>query len=275
MRPTVSKTNLRKQRKTMTNENGSEKGSNPLRRIATVLDAVAFSSSGLTLQDIANAAQIPVSSAHRITNTLLDVGYLEAAPNKKVYLIGPRLRRLLNLSFGDAPIEKVAAPLLSELANKLQEVAFICRLVGGKIKLEAFAFPQEAPNSLIHPGYEFPFHATASGKVMLAFQSDDFIEDTLSQDIPRFQAGTVVDRAAIKEQLNVVREKGFATNNMEFDPGVYALAAPVTFEHGSVFLTVGIVGMSARMHERFDEASMEKLVKSTASRLSHLLSSHR
>ncbi|MCO5149552.1 MULTISPECIES: IclR family transcriptional regulator [unclassified Shinella] len=258
-----------------TKENGSEKGSNPLRRIATVLDAVAFSSSGLTLQDIANAAQIPVSSAHRITNTLLDVGYLEAAPNKKVYLTGPRLRRLLNLSFGDAPIEKIASPLLTELANKLQEVAFICRLVAGKIKLEAFAFPQEAPSSLIHPGYEFPFHATASGKAMLAFQNEDFIADVLSADIPRFQAGTTVDRAEIRQQLDAARQRGYAVNDMEFDPGVFALAAPVTFEHGDVFLTVGIVGMSARMHSRFEETEMATFVKSAAGRLSHLLSSHR
>ncbi|WP_439630716.1 IclR family transcriptional regulator [Shinella sp.] len=257
------------------NDNGSEKGSNPLRRIATVLDAVAFSSSGLTLQDIASAAQIPVSSAHRITNTLLDVGYLEAAPNQKVYLVGPRLRRLLNLSFGDAPIEKVASPLLIELANKIQEVAFICRLVGGKIKLEAFAFPQEAPSSLIHPGYEFPYHATASGKAMLAFQGEDFIEDALSHDIPRYQAGTTVDRAEIINQLSSVRVKGYAVNDMEFDPGVFALAAPVTFQHGNVFLTVGIVGMSARMHDRFEETAMASLVQSTATKLAHLLSSHR
>jgi DNA-binding IclR family transcriptional regulator len=252
-----------------------EKGSNPLRRIATVLDAVAFSKSGLTLQDIAAAARIPVSSVHRITNTLLDVGYLEAASNNKVYLIGPRLRRLLNLSFGDAPIDKVASPLLAELANKLQEVAFICRLVGGVIKLEAFAFPQEAPSSLIHPGYEFPFHATASGKAMLAFQSEDFISDALSEDIPRYQAETTVDREEIRHQLEAVRLRGYAVNDMEFDPGVFALAAPITFEHGNVFLTIGIVGMSARMHGRFGEAEMASLVKSAAAKLSHLLSSHR
>ena len=257
------------------NDNGAEKGSNPLRRIATVLDVVAFSSSGLTLQDIASAAQIPVSSAHRITNTLLDVGYLEAAPNKKVYHTGPRLRRLLNLSFGDAPIEKVAAPLLTELANRLQEVAFICRLVGGKIKLEAFAFPLEAPTSLIHPGYEFPYHATASGKAMLAFQNTDFIADALSEDIPRYQAGTTVDPVQIRQQLDSVRLRGYAVNDMEFDPGVFALAAPVIFEHGNVFLTVGIVGMSARMHDRFEETEMATFVKSAAAKLSHLLSSHR
>lgn len=262
-------------RMSKTNDKVSEKGSSPLRRIATVLDAVAFSSSGLTLQDIASAAQIPVSSAHRITNTLLDVGYLETAPNRKVYLVGPRLWRLLNLSFGDAPIEKVASPLLLELANKVQEVAFICRLVGGKIKLEAFAFPQEASTSLIHPGYEFPYHATASGKAMLAFQNEDFVENALSEDIPRFQAGTTVDRAEIRQQLSAVRQRGYAVNDMEFDPGVFALAAPVTFEHGNVFLTVGIVGMSGRMHDRFEETDMATFVKSTAAKLSHLLSSHR
>src|SRR5690606_18581807 len=198
---------------------------------------------------------------HRITNTLLDVGYLEAASNNKVYLIGPRLRRLLNLSFGDAPIDKIASPLLADLANKLQEVAFICRLVGGVIKLEAFAFPQEAPSTLIHPGYEFPFHATASGKAMLAFQNEDFISDVLSEDIPRYQAETTVDREEIRHQLEAVRLRGYAVNNMEFDPGVFALAAPVTFEHGNVFLTFGIVGMSARMHDRFGEAEMASLVK--------------
>lgn len=250
----------------------AEKGSNPLRRMATVLDAVAFSTSGLTLQDIAGAAQIPISSAHRIANTLLDVGYLEVASSKKVYLIGPRLRRLLNLSFGDAPIDKIASPLLTELADKLQEVAFICRLVGRMIKLEAFAFPQQAPSSLIHPGYEFPFHATASGKAMLAFQNEDFISEVLSGDIPRYQAKTSVDRGEIRHQLEAVRLRGYAVNNMEFDPGVFALAAPVMFEHGNVFLTIGIVGMSARMHDRFEEAEMATFVKTAAAKLSHLLS---
>lgn len=258
-----------------TNENGSEKGSNPLRRIATVLDAVAYSSSGLTLQDIAAAARIPVSSAHRIANTLLDIGYLETAPNQKVYLIGSRMRRLFNLSFGDVSIEKMAAPLLSELANKFNEVAFICRLIGGKIKLEAFAFPSQAAFSLIHPGYEFPFHATASGKAMLAFQSEDFIDAVLSEDMPRFQAGTTVDRDAIRQQLSAVRENGFAINNMEFDPGIYALAAPVTFERGNIFLTVGIVGIGARIEQHFKQEDLVIAVKSTSEKLAHLLSSYR
>lgn len=257
------------------NENGGEKGSNPLRRAATVLDAVAVASSGLTLQDISNAAQIPVSSAHRIANSLVDIGYLETAANRKVYLIGSRMRRLLNISFGDSSVEKVASPLLLNLANKFGQVAFICRLVAGKIKLEAFAFPEEAPYSLIHPGYEFPFHATASGKAMLAFQSDEFIENVLSQDMQRYQIGTLVERDELEGQIRAIRAKGYAVNNMELDPGVFALAAPVTFEFGSVFLTVGIVGMQIRIFEQFDEDQLATTVQGTAERLSNLLSNQR
>ena len=53
---------------------------------------------------------------------------------------------------------------------------------------------------------------------------------------------------------------------------LFALAAPVMFEHGNVFLTIGIVGMSARMHARFEEAEMATFVKTAAAKLSHLLS---
>ncbi|MFD1883019.1 IclR family transcriptional regulator [Paracoccus pacificus] len=256
-------------------ESSSDKGSNPLRRIATVLDAVAFSSAGLTLQDIANAAQIPVSSAHRIANTLIDVGYLETASNQRVYQIGARMRRLLKLSFGDTSIEKLAAPLLSDLADRVSEVAFICRLSGGKVKLEAFALPSEAAYSLIHPGYEFPFHATASGKAMLAYQSAEFIEGVLAQDLPQFQSRTTIDHDALLAQLEAVRRNGFAVNNMEFDPGIFALAAPVTFERGDVFLTIGIVGIGARIEARFSQEQLVTMVSDAAARLAHLLSSYR
>lgn len=261
----------------MTKTKGSspDRGSNPLRRIATVLDAVAFSSSGLTLQDIANAAQIPLSSAHRIANTLVDVGYLETATNQRVYQIGARMRRLLKLSFDDTSVEKLAAPLLSDLAQKVGEVAFICRLSGGRIKLEAFALPSEAPYSLIHPGYEYPFHATASGKAMLAYQSKEFIESVLAQDLPQFQSRTTIDRDALLAQLESVRANGFAINNMEFDPGIYALAAPVTFERGQVFLTIAIVGIGARIEERFSQEQLVSMVRNAAATLVHLLSSYR
>jgi len=260
---------------TKTKETSPEKGSNPVRRIATVLDAVAFSSSGLSLQDIASAAQIPVSSAHRIANTLIDVGYLETVPNQKVYQIGARMRRLLNLSFGENSIEKLAAPLLGDLANKFQEVAFICRLIGDKIKLESFSLPSEAGHSLIHPGYEFPFHATASGKAILAFQSEEFVNAALDQDLPQFQTETIRDRDVVLRHLDEVRGKGFSVNNNEFDPGVYALSAPVVFEHGNVFLSVGIVGMSARIESRFTQDEMVAAVKHAASTLAHLLSNYR
>lgn len=248
------------------------KGSNPLRRVALVLDTVAFSSSGLTLHDIAEAAQIPASTTHRIVNSLLDIGYLESDANHKVYRSGPRLRRLLNLSFGDTSIEKMAMPLLKELANGFNEVSFISRLIGGKIKLEAFALPDEAPFSLIHPGYEFPFHATATGKAILAFQTDAFIETALSGDMPRFQATTSVDRSELLERLGKIRSQGYAINDMEFDPGIYALAAPITLQYNGVFLSVGLVGMRDRMLAKFTEQKMAEAVVATSAKLSRLIS---
>jgi DNA-binding IclR family transcriptional regulator len=61
--------------------------SNPVRRIATIVDAVAGHDKGITLAEIASAAGLSPSTAHRTVNILLDVGYLALDPATKTYRI--------------------------------------------------------------------------------------------------------------------------------------------------------------------------------------------
>ena len=68
-----------------------------LGRYATVLDAVAASPNGLILAEIMRATQLPRGTAHRLINSLLRVGYLEQRENRKIYVLGNRLIRLLHM----------------------------------------------------------------------------------------------------------------------------------------------------------------------------------
>jgi DNA-binding IclR family transcriptional regulator len=91
-------------------------------------------------------------------------------------------------------------------------------------------------------GRDVPDHASAAGKVFLA-HGVARIAPRLERLTPR----TLVDRAALEEDLAAVRERGYATLVDELEPGLSVVAAPVFDSGGLVVAALAVSGPTARL----------------------------
>jgi len=245
--------------------------SSPLRRIAQIVDAVAASSGGLALLDIANLVGLPPSTTHRTVNILLDVGYLALEPATKTYRIGERLKRVHLLTLGTSSLVELAKPKLVELSEHFMEAAYLVRLTGRGLQLADYCFPTKGSRTLVHPGFEFPLHATAAGKAVFAFQPAPVVSAELAKGLERYMPNTIVGKRAVKAELAVVRERGYAINDAELDPGVFAVAAPIWLAGETVIGAIAIVGIRDRLLARHKLESIAEVLVDAAAGLSQLM----
>jgi DNA-binding IclR family transcriptional regulator len=243
-----------------------------LNRYAAVLDAVAARPDGLSLTETMQATGLPRGTVHRLLGALQEVGYLANRDSRKVYVLGPRLVRLLHLGVSGASADIAAKPILDGLVEKLGETAFLARLAGDRVESSAIAVPSREGQSHVHPGRDMPIHAAASAKAIFAFQEAALIERALERPRIRYTEDTRVDAADVRRDLKTVRHKGYAVCANELDPGVLSYAAPVAVDGAGVLYSVGVVGLSARL-ARYTEAQLagdlRAAARSISARLSH------
>jgi DNA-binding IclR family transcriptional regulator len=239
--------------------------SNPLSRAASVVDVIASSGGGLTLNVIAQLLRLPQSTTHRQLQSLISVGYVQIDLATKTYDLGDRLRRLLQMSLGTASLKDIARPILMDLAEDLLMTPYLVRYGAGAITLLDFVLPQKGSRTLVHPGFEFPFHASAVGKAIYAFLRESEVEAAIVGGLPRYLANTIVDPERLRRELAKVRLRGYATNNQELDPGVLAFAAPIRLGKLGVGAALGVVGLKDRLTEKgFREKAAAALKAGTA-----------
>jgi IclR family acetate operon transcriptional repressor len=107
--------------------------------------------------------------------------------------------------------------------------------------------PHGTNRTFVQPGRELPLHAAASGKAILAFQSDDFIKRYFALPREKYTANTKVSERLLRKELKQIRETGIAVCDNELDFGVMSYAHPVTVKGGGVFYAVGVTGLADRL----------------------------
>lgn len=244
--------------------------SNPLTRAAALVDIIAASGGGLTLNVIAQLTRLPQSTTHRQLQGLLSIGYVQMDGATKTYSLGDRLRRVLDMSLGTASLKELARPVLDELAESVAATAYLVRYEAGSIRLVDFVMPQHGSRTLVHPGFEFPFHATAAGKAILAFASDAEVKVALEKPLPRFLKNTIVKPTLLRQELAKIRKQRYAVNDLELDPGVFALAAPVELGKLGVGAAIGLVGLRQRLAPKASRDKAVAELKDAARQLSDL-----
>src|SRR5690606_7834930 len=137
-----------------------------------------------------------------------------------------------------------AAPLLRELRDRTQETTLLTRPVaGGRVHVAQFESPHHV-RMTVELGAFRPWHAGASGKILLAFAEPEFRERAIAQEAEVYDLGEEAI-AALKRDLEHARERGYVTSSGERNPDAGAVAAPV-FVRGVAIAAVSVCGPRSR-----------------------------
>ena len=209
-------------------------------RVTLIMDVFEGRASRLSLEDVARTTRLPRSTAHRILDQLVRLGWLDHTPLG--YGLG---RRALGLGGGDGAhsrIREAAAARLHHLQIKTGLVVHLAVLdraevhyldkVGGR-------FATSVPSRV---GGRAPAHSTALGKAMLAWLDPEDVETRAGDSMSRMTQRTISDMATLHQELNRIRQRhGLAFERGECFPDITCVATAVRGPEGPV-AAISLVG---------------------------------
>jgi len=174
--------------------------------------------------DIGRALGLPKSSTHRLLSALGRRGLVERDGRGR-YRPGIGLVALGLGALESEPVVAAARTVVEEAAQALGETCFLVAARAGRLvvldKAEGTGFLRAAPQI----GSSVPVHATAAGKLFLAF--GDAAISAPVEPYERFAENTRTLPEELAVEVERARERGFAENCEEWIPGLSVLAAPV------------------------------------------------
>jgi len=187
------------------------------------------------------------STAFRLI-AALEAGHLiEQDGERGKYHLGRGILRLAGATAGRLEVPTESRPVCRQLAAELGEAVNVAILDSG----EATNILQEYGTASITGrnwiGQRTPLHATASGKVLLAWMDPVALKEFLTSKPHRYTPHTLTRAASLEAELERVREQGWASTAEEFEIGLNAVAAPIFGTAGEVMAAVGTSGPSYRL----------------------------
>ena len=193
-----------------------------------VLEYLSFHSSGETLQVIKAALDISQTTAYRILNTLVRLGYLNYDDDTKRYKISRKLLTLGFRSLNEHNLLETVLPHLRDLRDRVKETACFGVLGDQKGIFIEQAQGHHTFRFILSPGKSFELHCSAPGKAIMAYLPNTVRERYLSyMEFTRYNVRTITSREVYLKELEKVRQQGYAMDNEEELNGVICIGAPI------------------------------------------------
>ena len=196
-------------------------------RTIQILELVAEHANGLTMSEIANELDIPVTSVNDIVKALMEMGMLDLIDTRgKAYSIGLKAFYIGNAYISNTSLIDRAKPIVEELGALLNKTVFLGTHANGKV---TYLYKHEAPGLLIATcaiGSQTTMHNTALGKSILAYDLDAL---ALVQQKPLKQKtkNTITEFEELYSEIEQVRERGYAIDNREHNEHLFCIGAPI------------------------------------------------
>lgn len=231
-----------------------------------VLEAYSTDEPEWGVRELSRYTGLNASTVYRIVSTLNAAGYLEQAADTQRYALGPKLMKLARLYRLHNPIGAIAERVFASYAEKFPQSFYLGQLCDFEvIYIAAFDGPGPIRITIEPPG-SIDLHTTAVGKVLLAYQPDEYLNEYLAtQPLKSFTARTITEPARLIEQIREIRKQKYAINDGEHYDDIGAIAVPVYDSHGLVTYGVSLAYPRHHLLEgRLEISDMLKLARQVA-----------
>ncbi|MDB4897727.1 MAG: IclR family transcriptional regulator [Firmicutes bacterium] len=221
-----------------------------------MLDTFTIERPELALSELATACGLHPSTARRLLLTCEAVEWIAQDPVTRKYRLGMKLFELGHRAGEGLELPKIARPHLKRLVEETQESAYLAVMDRTEVLYLNRVESPQAVRLTSSVGQRLPAHSTGTGKVFLAHLSPQALDDFLSRPLTRYTTKTITDPTALRQELEGVRTRGYATTLEEHLEGTFSVAAPIFGPRGALIAALGMSGPSYRItDELFSEFS--------------------
>lgn len=224
----------------------TEPGRTVTSKVMAIFAAFEDAPASLSLSQIAEAADVPLPTAHRLVGELVQWGALEKE-NTGRYTIGMRLWEVAQLA--GRQLRETARPFLQDLFSLTQETSHLAVREGREVLYVDRVYSSKRVPRASRVGGRLPLHATAVGKVLLAHEEPWFQQAYLTQPMLALTPRTQSNPKRLQQELQQIVEQGYATTHEEVRTGSCSIAVPVVVGDQQVLASVGLVMLSTQARE--------------------------
>jgi sugar lactone lactonase YvrE/DNA-binding IclR family transcriptional regulator len=222
-------------------------GAQALRRGLSLLDIVA-KEPGLRFTEIAEKAGLTRATAHRMLSTLAETGLLRVDDRDQSYHLGFRLFEMAHRVWDQFDLRSAAEPELERLRDLTGETVRLAILDDD----EVLYVDQREANQTVRLGNGVGArafaHASGAGKAILAHLDPLIREQVLNRlNLQRFTPNTITDRAALVQQLDLTKARGYSVSFEEQHVGVSSVATAILDHRARAIGSIAIVAPSYRL----------------------------
>lgn len=208
-----------------------ESGIQVVARVATILRALNGAEEGLSLSQLAERAELPRSTVHRLVVALRNEGLLMSTPTGRTR-IGPELMRLAHES--RAELTRELRPFMQRLRDELDETVDLAVLEGDHVRfVDQIAAPHRL-RAVSAVGETFPLYCSANGRALLAELPREARPALIGTDLEPLTPQTLTDPAAVLAAVAEVEQRGYAVTRDQITEGICAVAVAVRDASGAL-----------------------------------------
>ncbi|MCW3009215.1 MAG: pcaR [Solirubrobacterales bacterium] len=210
-----------------------------LERGLAVVRAFSADAPELTLSDVARRTGLTRAAARRFLLTLVDLHYVHT--DGRVFWLSPRVLELGYAYLSSLSLPEVAEPHLERLVADVRESSSVSVLDDEDVIYVARVPVSRIMTVSINVGTRFPAYAASMGRVLLAGLDEAELERRLGgiRFEPRVPHA-IADADALRIELALVREQGFAVVDQELEEGLRSIAVPIRDRSGTVSAAVNL-----------------------------------
>jgi IclR family transcriptional regulator, KDG regulon repressor len=242
-----------------------------VRSAARLLCTFTASDRELGVSELSRRLGLSKSTVHRLLTTLAAEHLIEPNPLTGRYRLGIKLYELGTVVSTHVELHEAVAMYIDDLRTRTGETVHVGILDGSEV---VYIERRESLRTLRHMvdlGHRNFASCTACGKVLLAHLPEAELDRILSSaPLPARTPRSITDPSRLRDELSLVRQRGYAENVTESAPDTASVGAPIFDNAGRAVAAISVAGPVSRLVET-TRRRYATVVLDTAARISEQL----
>jgi IclR family KDG regulon transcriptional repressor len=208
--------------------------------ITGVLEALADEKQ-LGVSELAVRLDIHKSTVYRFLSSLQTLGYVRQNEENEKYVLSFKILDLAGRILAGIDVRQAARPIMEQISDKTRETVHLATLDQDEVIYIDKIDSSQPLRMHSYVGQKIPIHASALGKVLLAWGPERLLGDLLKKgNLKRFTDTSITEPEALRKEIQKIHGQGFAEDREESVPGVRCVAAPIRNADGSAVAAISI-----------------------------------
>lgn len=238
-------------------------------RVLNAMEVLSREEKGMSVSDLSEALQIPVSSTHRVLQSLSENHFVVQNPETRQYALSYKIFILCSNMKAHNSLLLQAKPYMKELSEEIQKTIVLCVRSGDKIINLDCIEDSDSSAYMVKIGKELPLYSTSAGRLFAAYMKEDHARAVLEKmERTPSTPHTKTNMDELFQEFQKIREQGYALIDEELQMGIQGVSCPITDRSGRMVAALALTTLKVR--DTVDDEMIEKL-KACAEKISRAI----